>query len=185
MKTKISLYARSFVSLLRIAFIKIFNFNRFFSAYAQDFSCSTEICVKRGGKIFLDKHIHTKKDVEFSAMGGTLNIGEGCFFNSGCKIVSMDGITIGSKSAFGPNVLVYDHDHDTLRTAETEEKYNTAPVIIGRRVWIGANTVILRGTVIGDNCVIGAGSVIKGEYPPNSIVIQKRSEEIITKSRGE
>ena len=47
---------------------------------------------------------------------------------------------------------------------------------IGENVWVGANTVILRGTKIGNNCVIGAGSVIKGIIPANSIIIQKRNQ---------
>ena len=51
--------------------------------------------------------------------------------------------------------------------------------MIGNRVWIGANTVILRGTVIGDDCVIGAGSVVKGNVPANSVLVQKRDDEII------
>ncbi len=184
MKTKILLYARSLISLIHIAFIKIFNFRHFYSGWAQDISASTKIFMRDGGKIFLDKHIHTKKDVEISAAGGTISIGEGCFFNKGCMAVSMDSVTIGKKSSFGPNVLIYDHDHDTRRSEETESAYKTAPVFIGNRVWIGANTVILRGSVIGDNCVIGAGSVIKGEYPPNSVIIQKRSEEIIQEGKG-
>lgn len=50
---------------------------------------------------------------------------------------------------------------------------------IGKNCWIGANTVILRGTTIGDNSVIGAGCVLKGEYPAGAIIIQKRETTII------
>ena len=57
-------------------------------------------------------------------------------------------------------------------------EYLTAPITIGKNCWIGANTVILRGTTIGDNCLIAAGSVVKGNYADGSVVIQKR-EEII------
>ena len=57
--------------------------------------------------------------------------------------------------------------------------FKTSPVIIGNNVWIGANTVILRGTEIGDNCVIGAGCVIKGKYGANSVIVQKRTETTI------
>ena len=47
-------------------------------------------------------------------------------------------------------------------------------IIIGRNVWIGANTVILRGTTIGDNAVIAAGSVLKGDVAPNTVFLNKR-----------
>ena len=47
-------------------------------------------------------------------------------------------------------------------------------IIIGKNVWIGANTVILRGTTIGDNAVIAAGSVLKGDVAPNTVFLNKR-----------
>ena len=85
-------------------------------------------------------------------------------------------IEIGEGVEFGPNVLVYDHDHDFRHPDGLKaDIFKTAPVIIGKNCWIGANTVILRGTVLGDNCVVGAGSVIKGEYPAQSVIIQKRN----------
>ena len=45
---------------------------------------------------------------------------------------------------------------------------------IGDNSWIGCNVVILRGTSIGKNCIVGAGSVLKGTYPDNSVIVQKR-----------
>ena len=66
---------------------------------------------------------------------------------------------------------------------EGEQPWNeikTSPVVIGKNVWIGANTTILAGTHIGDNCVIAAGSVIKGDIEKSKLVIQKRSTEIRT-----
>ena len=85
---------------------------------------------------------------------------------------------IGEGTEFGPSVYLYDHDHD-YRVGLKEEKFLSAPVVIGKNCWIGANTVILRGTVIGDNCVIGAGSVIKGCFPDKSVIVQRRTTEIL------
>ena len=56
----------------------------------------------------------------------------------------------------------------------TAGKFVTAPVTIGDNSWIGCNVVILRGTSIGKNCIVGAGSVLKGTYPDNSVIVQKR-----------
>lgn len=79
----------------------------------------------------------------------------------------------------GPNVLIYDHDHDyKAKGGVFSLKYKTTPIVIGNNVWIGANSIILRGTSIGNNCVVGAGCVLKGEYPDNSIIVQKRNTEI-------
>ena len=57
------------------------------------------------------------------------------------------------------------------------KKFRSKPISIGKNCWIGANTVILKGTVIGDNCVIGAGSVISGVYGSGLVIVQKRIEE--------
>ena len=90
-----------------------------------------------------------------------------------------DSITIGANTIMGPGVYIYDHDHVFDSTVGVRRnEYVTAPISIGKNCWIGANTVILRGTTIGDNCLIAAGCVVKGNVPAGSVVIQKR-EEII------
>lgn len=78
-----------------------------------------------------------------------------------------------------PNVQIYDHDHDfRVKSGISEGMYKTAPVEIGNNVWIGANTIILRGTKIGDNCVIGAGSIVKGNVLSNSVFLQKKENMV-------
>lgn len=179
MKNRVRLYIRCVFGILHIAVVKLFNIRGFSSGLLQDFSFGTRIFVGRGSKMRLGRKIHTRGSVVMETLdGGELSIEDGCSFNRGCMIVSGDKITIGRKTAFAPNVMVYDHDHNTYRSEENEESYKFSPITIGSRVWIGANSVILRGSVIGDGCVIGAGSVIKGTYPPNTIIIQKRSDEI-------
>ena len=111
--------------------------------------------------------------------GGELNFGNKVAFNSGCKIVCHQKIQIGDNTIFGPNVLIYDHDHIfDCETGVKRKEYKCSEIVIGKNCWIGANTVILRGTHIGDNCVIGAGCVIKGDFESGSRIIQKRVTEI-------
>ncbi|MGN0106801.1 MAG: acyltransferase, partial [Hominilimicola sp.] len=124
--------------------------------------------------------------VFFEDDGGMIEIGEGCFFNNGCMVVSKEHIRIGKNTSFGPNVLVYDHDHNIYSSEDIHDSgYVTDSVIIGDNVWIGGSSVILRGSVIGDGCVIGAGSVIKGTYPPDTVITQRRIDEIRERSRHE
>ena len=59
-----------------------------------------------------------------------------------------------------------------------------APVTIGDNSWIGCNVVILRGTSIGKNCIVGAGSVLKGTYPDNSVIVQKRQTTVTVYPTG-
>ena len=71
--------------------------------------------------------------------------------------------------------MVYDHDHDFRAEGGVKSmQYKSSPIKIGNNVWIGANSIILRGTVIGDNAVIGAGSIVKGEVPVGELFIQKK-----------
>ncbi len=178
MKKRIMLYVRCFLSLFHIAFVKLLHIHGFKSSCIQDFSSSTHFYVS-GGRMSLGKHIHTRKNVHIESDGGTLEVGEGTFFNNGCMVVAKEHIEIGSYTSFGPNVLIFDHDHNIHSDKDIHDSgFITNEIIIGNNVWIGANTVILRGTVLGDGCVVGAGSVIKGEYPPDSVIIQKRSETI-------
>lgn len=184
MKQKISLYIRVFFALWHLLIVKLFNPRGFFTKIPQDISCTAKISASNGGEIYFEKHIHIRRAVSVEADGGTVRIGEGTFLNNGCSVISKESITIGRNTAIGPNVLIYDHDHRIDGVLPIHDSgFVTAPVVIGDNVWIGANTVILRGSVIGSGCVIGAGSVVKGEYPPYSVVVQKRQDTVI-KKRG-
>ena len=115
--------------------------------------------------------------------GAELFIGSGVRINYNFMLFCQTGISIGEGTEFGPNVCVYDHDHD-YRSGLKKELFLKAPVSIGKNCWIGADVVILRGTVIGDNCVIGAGTIVKGSIPANSVVYQKR-ETVIVPQEGQ
>lgn len=135
-----------------------------------------DITVNKGGEFIIGKGVAIgARSVCKVRKGAVLRMGAMSSLNSDCKIVCHEKIEIGENTIFGPNVLVYDHDH--LYSAESgvkRKEYVSSEVIIGKNCWIGANTVILRGTHIGDNCLIGAGSIVKGDFPAGSKIIQKR-----------
>ena len=117
-----------------------------------------------------------------AAKGGEVILGDNVRINNNCRIACREKIMIGDGVEFGPGVLVYDHDHDFRAEGGIKAgKYKKSPVIIGKNTWIGANSIILRGTTIGENCVIGAGSIVKGNYEDNSLIVQKR-EEMVSKA---
>lgn len=101
--------------------------------------------------------------------GGSLEIGNHCYFNRACTVISRNNIVIGDICTFGPNVCIYDHDHEFRKEGQTG-KFILGSVNIGENCWIGANVIIMRNTTIGKNCVIGAGSIVKGNIPDNSLV---------------
>lgn len=75
---------------------------------------------------------------------------------------------------FGHNVLVFDHDHNASDGFASPNNFDLNVVMIGKNVWIGANSVILKGVRIGDNSIIAAGSVVTKDVPNSTIFIQKK-----------
>lgn len=112
---------------------------------------------------------------------GIIKIGDNTTMNYGCMVTSRGTINIGSGCEFGPNVLLYDHDHDyKCEGGLKANKFVEGTIEIGENSWIGANCVILKNTKLGKNCVVAAGSVLGNcEYPDNSVIYQKR--ETLTK----
>ena len=134
---------------------------------------------RSGGIVSLGDRVFADRNCILVAVGGKLTIGDQVFFNTNCTIVSHEKIDIGSGCLFGANVCVYDHDHKYGLDGVGND-YKTSQVTIGKNCWIGANVVILRGTHIGDNSVIGAGAVVNGNIPAHSLVTSNR--ELIIKS---
>ena len=129
------------------------------------------------GRIVLGDRVAVRRNSELSvAEYGELTVGNRCFFNNNVHIACHEKITIGDGTRFGPGAKAFDHDYDYKDFQSG--KHITSPIIIGNNVWIGANAVLLRGTQLGDGCVVAAGCVVKGIYPPNSLIIQKRHTEV-------
>jgi len=148
--------------------------------YTRKMATSVKILCEKNSKLDIDENFMARdRSVVTSCEGGSIKIGKKFFMNYNCMVTAMNSITIGDNVCFGPNVCIYDHDHNFDENG-VKEGYKTGPVVIGNNVWIGAGAVVLRGTTIGDNCIIGAGCIVKGEIPNNSLVKQGR-ELVISK----
>lgn len=97
---------------------------------------------------------------------GNLVIGDYCSFGEFTKIWNFEKVLIGNDllAAEGLTILTGGHDTDTLVPY-------CKPVIIGNRVWCGANVIIMPGVTIGDDVVIGAGTLVNKDIPDESIVV--------------
>lgn len=139
----------------------------------------TEITLDRGGSLEIGSNFKMRDGAKIRVRkNAECKLGSNVSLNSFNMIACHEKIIIGDDCQLSPNVQIYDHDHDfTSENGVRDGKYKTAPIIIGNNVWIGANSVILRGTVIGDNAVIGAGCIVKGEVPPDTVLVQKRTSE--------
>lgn len=171
---------------IKYAILKLEKGKRFSAAFPAIASPLTEITVEGKSELRIDKKLKMHNGAKIRVRkGGKLEIGKNFGMSNGCVVTAYDHIKIGDNVMLGPNVLIYDQDHDyRAEGGVAAMKFKTAPVVIGNNVWIGANTLILRGTTIGDNSVVGGGTVIKGEYPPNSVIVQKRTTEVIKQHDG-
>ena len=168
-------------SSIKFSCIKILKGQNFKFSFYNIISPFTEIELDRGAHISLGRKIKMRSGSKIRARKkAKINIADNVSLNYGCIITAHEEIKIGENTQFGPNVLIYDHDHDFREKNGLKDlKYKTSPVEIGDNVWIGANVIILRGSKIGNNCVVGAGSIIKGEFEDNTLIVQKRENEII------
>ena len=91
---------------------------------------------------------------------------------SGCTIYSMESITIGRNADIGSGCKIIDNDfHYSERyPVERLDLLKRRPVVIGEGCFLGANSIILKGTTLGKNVVVGAGSVVSGTFPDNVII---------------
>lgn len=133
----------------------------------------------RGGMITIGSRINISNGTKFiCTKGGFLKIGDRVYFNRNCNVVCRDHIEIGNGCRFGPNVSIFDHDHE-YGLAGVTDNYKIGCINIGDNCWFGANAVVLRGSTIGEGCIIGAGVVFKGQLPPHSLVYNNRNNIII------
>lgn len=99
--------------------------------------------------------------------GYNIQIGKKVFFNFNCVILDVMPVTIGDRSLIGPNVQIYTATHPLHYKERATGLEKAKPITIGNDVWIGGNAVICPGVTIGDRTVIGAGSVVTKNIPPD------------------
>lgn len=101
-----------------------------------------------------------------------MSFGDDVFINIGAHFSGE--ICVGNDVMFGPRVTAFAHDHYYAvcgkKLVDIESIRHTQRIKIGNHCWIGANATILAGTVLGQGCVVAAGTTIKGQYPPYTMV---------------
>lgn len=117
------------------------------------------------GPVYFDYGVFTK-------------VGKNFFANFNLTVLDVCPVTIGDDVFVGPNVSILTpkhplchEDRNAYKSADgyiTDKEYG-APITIGDNCWIAGNVTILAGAKIGSGCVIGAGSVVTGEIPPDSL----------------
>lgn len=103
--------------------------------------------------------------------GAHVHFGNNVYANFNLTLVDDTDIYVGDKVMFAPNVTVATAGHPINPELRYQAMQYNIPVHIGNNVWIGANAVVLPGVTIGDNSVIGAGSVVTKDIPANVVAV--------------
>lgn len=120
---------------------------------------NSSILVKGNFKMYAGSKILMKKNSK-------LIIGSG-FINNGVNIICTERIEIGHSVAVAENVIIRDSDTHQILGENANKK--TSPIEIGNKVWIGMNSIILKGVKIGDGAIIAAGAVVNKNVPANCL----------------
>ena len=125
--------------------------------------------------------LYSRTIIVTRAPGAKIVIGDNVGI-SGATIYARKGIYIGDNTAIGGNCKILDNDFHPIEAEErirllkdpnggnVQEAIPTKEIYIGKNCFIGCNTIILKGTKLGDNCVVGAGAVVSGNFEDGCII---------------
>ena len=104
----------------------------------------------------------------YTDFGKNITIGRNVFINACCHFQDHGGVTLGDGCLIGHNVVFATLNHGTA--PEDRGAMYPAPIRLGKNVWVGSNSTILRGVTVGDNAIIAAGSVVTKDVAANTVV---------------
>lgn len=124
------------------------------------------------GRIVIGPWVHIGAGSRLRCHEGTLRIGAKSVLGERCTINTWLDIEIGDACLIADDVYLCDFDHvtDRLDIPIKDQGIVKSPVRIGDDVWLGTDVVVTRGTRVGPGSVVGASSVVRGDFPPYSVL---------------
>lgn len=115
---------------------------------------------------------------------GILKIGENVAFNGGLRLSCQKSITIGDSVLGSWDISMFDTDFHRMKNCDTGEKISSCsqPIIIGDKCWIGFGVTIMKGSQLGNGCIVGAKSLLAKNYSKMTNTVFVGSPAIPVKS---
>jgi len=124
-----------------------------------------------GGRVVIHPSAVVRGSLQADA--AVIEIGPGVVMNRSCVIRASEraDVIIGAGCLLS-DVQIFSSDLHSILDAETGRRLNPAEaVIIGDRVWLGTGVIVLPGSTIGNDSIVGAGSIVTGYIPPHSVAV--------------
>lgn len=145
---------------------RLYDFNRTRpSELAKREALLREMLAELGENCYVEPPLHANYGGKF------VHFGKNIYANYNLTLVDDTHIYVGDYTMFGPNVTVSTAGHPILPELREQAYQYNMPVRIGRNCWIGAGVIIVPGITIGDNVVIGAGSIVTKDLPSNVVAV--------------
>ena len=143
---------------------------KLFRAYNKTEDEETELRYNLMQQLFKEvgKNVWIEPDFKCE-FGKNIKIEDDVYINFGCVILDCAEITIGSHTLIGPNVGLYAANHSIDALERINGGCYGKPIHIGKNVWLGGDVKVLPGVSIGDNTIIGTGSIVTKDIPSNVV----------------
>ena len=145
---------------------RLYRFNQIPPSHLEErFRMLQEMFAEVGEGCYVESPLHTN-------MGGHhVHFGKNVYANFNLTLVDDTHIYVGDNTMFGPNVTIATAGHPVNPELRRKGMQYNLPVHIGSNCWLGAGVIVLPGVTIGDNTVVGAGSVVTRDLPANVVAV--------------
>ena len=145
---------------------------KLFRAYNKTEDDENELLSQLMNQLFkkVGKNVWIEPDFKCE-FGKNITIEDDVYINFGCVILDCAEVTIGSHTLLGPNVGLYAANHSIDASERINGGCQGKPIHIGKNVWFGGDVKVVPGVTIGDNTIIGTGSIVTKDIPSNVIAV--------------
>jgi len=148
------------------------------------YSLKTILNIPKPGKLIFKGEAHIGHGAIISCVGGVMTVGDNFAVSGNTSFVCYKEITIGRDVQFAWDSLVMDSDAHKIYNHEGVRINEDKPVIIGDKVWLACQNTVLKGSVIGNNCVVGANSLLNKAYTDDGVIIAGSPARVVKKISG-
>lgn len=170
------------LGLVRLLLLKVLYWEKlqFKNLFSVRCTWHFSLNISGAGRVVIGANVIFRDGININASGGLVSIGDNVFFNRNCSLNSKLNIDIGDGVLFGENILIYDHNHH-INISSRRSEFTLGKVVVEPCAWIGAGSVLLKGTHIGHGSIVGALTKVDSVVTKNVIychVSQERIEDI-------